>query len=1160
LRGHFFSASHPSGAIAQPALDSVPAITAIDPNAFAGGINTPVTINGANLEAVVSVKLGTTPLIILEISDAEHILAQVPWDIQPGTYDLIVKDASDQTASLPAAVTISPAATGWASNGPFGGTMINLSLDPLNTDRLYAGARFSGFYKTTNGAQSWNLEMAMPMSVAFIDKVHFIYPAGQTFPNLFLPGADGHSGHFRSIDNGATWQPSNPAGFNSWPAMLINSYVAVDNADPDRVYLGYFSGINTASPHLGLYISHDRGDSWTQSTATAGLQISAVAVEPGDPDHVVIGTRDARFLSSTDGGATWSAPLTIGDADHNFTNIDRLLISPTVYEGHRKIWAIRLNQGSNWVYSSSDDGATWTPLKIDSSNNHDIQYHDSIPGLLWAATGGGFYSSDDGANWTALNAPIGAINQFALAAGAGTREGTTLYAGTNSGVYASADGGSTWVEKDQGLGAAIPDVLVASPFNADEAFAAVPSKGMMRTLDGGRNWQLLAIPNVQNNRPAITADPFTPGKFYFASSSQPTVYITTDHGSSYTEKALTPPAEFNSWSAYINAVAAHPQNGDHLLAGMCSEISNTAAGAIYASADGGESWAQQTTPPNTKCILTLVYAPAAPGLVFAGTEGGGLLVSVDGGSTWTVPAYQPNVESINQIAVDPRNSQSIYLYGRPKFNGGSGDVGLFATHDGGATWEKIAGINSPGLTWYLKIVPVGVQYWLYAATLSGLTFLRDIPATGFDPLTTWEYSSGIAGAANANAFAAVAEDARVVYYIGTPGGAAARLANSNPLSPAAPTTLLAGGIYRRQGAESIPPTRAKIPHWQMKNMPGFGNAYNAVGALEVFNGQLYAATSNWGDAGCRIWRSTGGSNWAPASEYGMGAAYATTNPAILDLTTFKGQLYASVGWGANEGQVWRSSNGTTWEKVSSTEWGGATNQAVTVLAVFDNELYAFSEAAGLQVWHSSTGDSGTWLQEAQGGFGDANNGSVSGAVEFNSKFYLASSNSVDGATVWSKSAGGSWTQSNTSGFGSSQNQNTGGLAVLGGYLYVGTENTTTGGQIWRTDGTSWTQVMGNGFADLNNTLIAGLMTVDNQLFVVAKNLITGLQVWASVDGTYWAPLDQTGMGNPDNSNLLWSNSVAAYNNTFYFGTYNDSSGGEIWQYTGFPVYLPLVRR
>ena len=206
-----------------------------------------------------------------------------------------------------------------------------------------------------------------------------------------------------------------------------------------------------------------------------------------------------------------------------------------------------------------------------------------------------------------------------------------------------------------------------------------------------------------------------------------------------------------------------------------------------------------------------------------------------------------------------------------------GDAGTFATHDGGATWVKLEGLTHYPV-WELTIVPVDDQYWIYAATMNGLFFLRDIPAGEFDPYFSWEASSGIAGVATVDAFNVGVEPGRVVYYIGTSGGELPVLNSTSSLNSADTGHAMPGGVYRRMSTGEEPITR-DVPGWRWMNQSGFRNANNLITALDAFDGQLYASTGNWIN-GASIYRSINGLDWAPASAAGPGPIFGDANKYI----------------------------------------------------------------------------------------------------------------------------------------------------------------------------------------------------------------------------------------------------------------------------------------
>jgi len=1152
----------------QPSNTQPPLISGVSPDALTGGINTPLTIRGSNMNDVTSARLGAVTLNALQVLSYEQVTAQVPWTFAAGTYDLTLTTSKGLTATLPNALTVNPATSGWVSHGPFGGSLWDPALDPQHPERLFVSADRSGLYLTSDAAATWDYRLITP----FPGEVQFSCPTPGQPPLLYL-GGDGPAGGIqRSSDYGLNWTQLSPP-FMTNGSNAYKSKIATHPAQPDWVFMALWAR-NTPEPNSGLYKSTNRGDTWTQLPGTSGLQVVALAVDPLDINHILIGTDDGQLYFSTNGGAAWSGPLAPGGQLASFE------FAPGSYNSQRSIWAIQHDHfsggsDSDLVYRSLNNGLIWIPTRIEpGSRVFDITYHPSIPGLAWAAVGGGYYTLNDGLSWTPLNANIGEIHGFAVTPGASSRETTTLYAATGTSLYKSADGGTTWQENAAGMGAALPGAIVMSPFNPDMAFASIEGRGLMRTFDGGQNWQLTEIPNG-NYRAGMAADPFTEGKFYFSyanfqDEAHLSVYVSENHAESYLAHPLPLPPVYSGRWAEVLAIAAHPTTEGRLLAGVCmdyTDFPNPSEGLVYASSDGGITWEAQTMPAGAKCVSSLTYDPQNPQKVYAGTEGG-LLASTDGGATWMVPASQPDLHRVGPVVVDPRSSQAIYLFGGPRFNGDSGgDVGTFASYDGGSSWLKLEGLSDYPV-WGMQMVPVDGQYWLYAATMNGLRFMRDVPAAGFDPYISWEHSDGIASTATVDSFAAAADGARIVSYIGTSGGlvAAAGAARAalqqagldGTRYAAAAQQNLPGGVYRRPGVEA-PVSLPQIPGWKLKNIPGFQNSNNSITALEVFNGQLYAGTGNW-QSGASLWRSADGASWTRTSLMGLSETYGAGNPAVIDLAVFKGKLYATVGFGQDEGQIWRSANGADWEKVSGTELANP-NRVAFVMAVYNDQLY-FATAGGgtgAEIWRSPTGDSGSWTRVAQGGFGDADNRAVVGLAVYDGKLYAGAMNSVEGATIW-RYDGAAWTSVNTPGFGDANNNGVHGLAVLDGALYAAVPNQVTGAQVWRYDGAAWAQVVADGFGSLDNASIDGLFAAQGGLYAVTGNWSSGLQVWRSLNGTDWRALNLDGLRNPNNVGVNYSNAFAVFESRFVLGTWPSTGGGEIWQYTGFPVYLPSISK
>lgn len=339
--------------------------------------------------------------------------------------------------------------------------------------------------------------------------------------------------------------------------------------------------------------------------------------------------------------------------------------------------------------------------------------------------------------------------------------------------------------------------------------------------------------------------------------------------------------------------------------------------------------------------------------------------------------------------------------------------------------------------------------------------------------------------------------------------------------------------------------------WQQVNTDGFGNSLTSgASALEVFRGQLYAGASNW-DSGGQVWRMGKEGQWQPVSEPGFGGGFA--NPALVDLAVFQGQLYAGTGWGGTPAQVWRSADGTYWQPVTTNGFGDGGNTVISNLAVFRGQLYAGTggTSGSAQIWHSANGNSDSWNQVAPDGPGSM--GNVTSFAVYKGALYAAIESTAEGggpAQVWRSLNGGDWTVVTADGFGDPRNVSTGGFADLGGYLYLGTRNDDTGAQIWRTaDGLHWELVMGDGFGDLGNLKVEALLRYADPLYAATYNSQSGVQVWRSADGITWEQVIANGFDDSSNYATLWSNATVQYQGKLFIGTWNTTTGGEVWRFT-----------
>ncbi|MFL7840312.1 MAG: FixG Ig-like domain-containing protein [Candidatus Promineifilaceae bacterium] len=350
-----------------------------------------------------------------------------------------------------------------------------------------------------------------------------------------------------------------------------------------------------------------------------------------------------------------------------------------------------------------------------------------------------------------------------------------------------------------------------------------------------------------------------------------------------------------------------------------------------------------------------------------------------------------------------------------------------------------------------------------------------------------------------------------------------------------------------------------VSGWEQTNSNGFGDAQVfEVSALEAFDSYLYAGTYNPIDPGpqldgAQILRSSDGSTWTAVTDPGFGNDHDTAPPAILDLTVFKGYLYAATGRG-NAAQIWRSQNGVNWARVVNAGFGDPDIKAFTTLTVYNQALYVGTtkQDSGAQIWRTLTGDGSlsSWTQVAPASpMGDT--AAVTGMAVFDdgsaAGLYAAVAYATNlPAQIW-RSYGGAWETVVNDGFGDSNTTATGGMAVFGGELYVGTGNTDSGAQLWRSgDGQTWAAVS-LAFSDGNNEKVEQVFVFQNQLYIGMTNAATGIEIWRTTDGTIWEQTNLDGFGDNKNTTTNGSNATTAFLGQLYVGTSNATDGGELWR-------------
>ncbi|MBL4574787.1 MAG: hypothetical protein JKY51_01635 [Opitutaceae bacterium] len=135
---------------------------------------------------------------------------------------------------------------------------------------------------------------------------------------------------------------------------------------------------------------------------------------------------------------------------------------------------------------------------------------------------------------------------------------------------------------------------------------------------------------------------------------------------------------------------------------------------FYLTEDSAESWRQVLATDET--VDDIQQSPHDPNLWIAVTQSAGAWISHDGGKTWENIAGVPSANALYNIAFDATNPQRLAI--------GSYTYGVLTSEDGGDTWtERNAGLPELHHVWRVGIDPDTGR--LYASVYQTALFISD---------------------------------------------------------------------------------------------------------------------------------------------------------------------------------------------------------------------------------------------------------------------------------------------------------------------------------------------------------------------------------------------------------------------------------------------------
>jgi photosystem II stability/assembly factor-like uncharacterized protein len=253
---------------------------------------------------------------------------------------------------------------------------------------------------------------------------------------------------------------------------------------------------------------------------------------------------------------------------------------------------------------------------------------------------------------------------------------TTCFAATTNGLMVSEDG-TKWEDAYASL--KLPEpltttcVVVSPTYHSDHIVVCGVSGGVLRSEDGGKQWQTVLFPQPLPVISCLAISPsFQTDGIIFAGTMEDGVFFSSDEGAHWVSW------NFGLLDLNILSLAASPSfNDDETI------YAGTESG-IFKSTNGGRAWKEISFPIGYVPIISLAVSPnfSRDHTIFAGTEENGMFRSQDAGKTWQQVGEEVISDPVNSILFSPSSSKSQYTV---SVIGGK----VLISRDNGSNWEDI---------------------------------------------------------------------------------------------------------------------------------------------------------------------------------------------------------------------------------------------------------------------------------------------------------------------------------------------------------------------------------------------------------------------------------------------------------------------------------------
>ena len=628
------------------------------------------------------------------------------------------------------------------------GSFTSIKISPVDPDIIFAGVDSNdmSLYKSDDAGETWRLVHVTGhtsgIAVNPKDPDVIVYSILEGPMN-------------RSTDGGKTWLPVDTGSVQVRivdPASVgANIFTTVVFAPGNEriAYAATIDGMQRSGTDRGpinLFVSRNEGASWELAGTCPNCGgVKSLAVDPRNHEVVWAATNNGVQLSR-DGGKTWSDNLVEDYADRPET------YGVALQPGNPD--TVLLASAESGMFRSTDGGDTWSEASVGLGTRelHQVIFAPSNPKVAYVSSHEGVFRSDDsGQTWKARNKGLGYL--FTTPIAVDPRDEDVLYVGSASevytthpihfhaglhegeGLYKSIDGGRNWYRSDVGINEAKLAQMGTHPLLPFNLWADGESgRGAFFTPDAGETW--LFSPNHAAHYPMVFAFPRSfPSTIYLTSWQNDGELMSSVDGA-YNWIDLTPRVaagisdetknlglyddEKRRW-LHLHGLAIAETDSNIIYVGSVHDTVypnvdfNLKGAHIFKSVDGGVTFKEISNgfPIETHTsINSIVVNPTDPDIAYAMTTlhetetAIGIYKTIDGGENWS-PVNDGLDLHTNDLQMDRSDPNTLYA---------ATESGIFKTSNGGLKWRLSSiGIPDKAPVIDLAIDPINPLY-LYAIT------------------------------------------------------------------------------------------------------------------------------------------------------------------------------------------------------------------------------------------------------------------------------------------------------------------------------------------------------------------------------------------------------------------------------------------------------------